>query len=308
MSARPSVALSPPPPSRRPLSRRQALGLAAAVMALPARARAGQPRIAAIDWAALETALAIGVVPVAATELIQFRRIAVEPEVPDAVMDIGLRGTPNYEALRLAEPDLILISDFYERQRAALERIAPLLSLTVYRPGVPPYARAAEATLTLARALDRDAQAQDAIARADREIARIRAALEGVPRRPVFVINIGDARHFRAFGTDSMFGDVLGRLGFENAWTTSTSYAAAAPLGVEHLAGVPDAGVLVVGPVPPEARRTLFDGALWNALPMVRDGRVSVIEPINHFGGLPAATRFARLAADALRLIGQGHG
>ncbi|HYG88552.1 MAG TPA: iron-siderophore ABC transporter substrate-binding protein [Azospirillum sp.] len=287
------------------ITRRRVLGLATGLLLAPAAVCAGGRRVAAIDWAALETALLLDVVPVAATELLQFRQIAVEPRVPSTVADIGLRGTPNYEALRLAAPDLILISNFYERQRGALERIAPVLSLPVYEPGVPPYARAAEATATLGQVLGRDAEARAAVARADETIAGLRAALHGVPRRPVFVISVGDARHIRAFGADSMFGDVLDRLGFENAWTTGTSYAAAAPLGIEALARVPDATVLVVEPVPAEARRTLADSALWEALPMVRDNRVATIAPVNHFGGLPAAVRFARLAAEALREQGR---
>ncbi|PWC38957.1 amino acid ABC transporter substrate-binding protein [Azospirillum sp. TSO22-1] len=265
---------------------------------------AGERRVAAIDWAALETALLLGIDPVAATELRQFREIALEPEIPAGVADVGLRGTPNYEALRLAAPDLILSSNFYERQRGTLERIAPVLPLTVYEPGVPPYARAVEAAAALGRALGRDAQA--AVSRADAAIAGFRDALGGVPRRPVFVVSVGDARHVRAFGADSMFGDVLGRLGFANAWTAATSYSAAAPLGIEALARVPDAAVLVVGPMPAEARRELADSALWRALPMVRAGRVAHLAPVNHFGGLPAAVRFARLTATALG--GAGHG
>ncbi len=288
------------------LTRRHALGLAAGLFLAPAAGRAGGRRVAAIDWAALETALLLGVAPVAATELIQFRQIAVEPEVPAAVADIGLRGAPNYEALRLAAPDLILSSNFYERQRRVLERIAPVLSLPVYEPGVPPYARAVEVTLTLGAALGREAGARAAVAHAEEELARIRDSLRGVARGPVFVISIGDARHVRAFGADSMFGDVLGRLGFENAWRTDTSYSAAAPLGIEALARVPEAAAIIVEPVPAEARWTLSESALWKALPMVRDNRVAAIAPVNHFGGLPAAMRFARRAAEALR--GQGGG
>ena len=71
--------------------RREFLGLVAA-SALAGKARAAvTPRLAAIDWAMLETAVALGVMPVAATELIQFRVDAVEPEIPATVADLGLR-------------------------------------------------------------------------------------------------------------------------------------------------------------------------------------------------------------------------
>ncbi len=280
------------------LSRRHFLALAAAFMTAPS-ARANPLRVAAIDWGMLETALAIGVVPVAATELIQFRKIAVEPAVPENVADLGLRGTPNYELLRIVTPDLILISGFYEYQRASLERIAPVLSLPVYEAGRPPYPLAEASMLALGDRLGRAADAARYVAGTAAELEARREVLKHVAARPAFVISLGDSRHFRAFGADSMFGDVLGRLGIVNAWTDDTSYSAAAPVGLEALARVPDASIVVVAPLPPEVRRTLPANALWNALPAVREGRVAVLDPVNHFGGLPSARRFARLLAGA---------
>ena len=280
------------------LSRRHFLALAAPLLAAPS-ARANTPRVAAIDWGMLETALAIGVVPVAATELMQFRKIAVEPAVPENVADLGLRGTPNYELLRIVAPDLILISGFYEYQRASLERIAPVLSLPVYEAGTPPYPLAEASMLALGDRLGRAADAARYVAETAAELEARRKALKHIAARPAFVISLGDSRHFRAFGADSMFGDVLERLGIVNAWTDDTSYSAAAPVGLEALARVPDASIIVVAPLPPEVSRTLPANALWNALPAVREGRVAVLDPINHFGGLPSARRFARLLAGA---------
>ncbi|NYZ14569.1 ABC transporter substrate-binding protein [Azospirillum sp. RWY-5-1] len=295
------------------VTRRHALALAAGLVSLSRPARAVPPvrprRIAAIDWAALETVLALGVVPVAATELIQFRKTVVEPAVPDRVIDIGLRGTPNYEALTLAEPDLILTSNYYEVQRRNLERVAETLSLSVYQPGLRPYPVAEEVTLTLGRLLGREAEARAVVAATGAGIARLRDGLRGVARRPVLAINFGDARHFRAFGGDSMFGEVLRRLGIENAWATESSYSAAAPLGIEALARLPDAALIVVPPIPVAVTRALADSALWQALPTVREKRVSTIGPVNHFGALPAALRFARLVSAALlRQEGRRHG
>ena len=293
----------------RTISRRHALGLTAGLASMPRLAWAAVPqRVAVIDWALLETVLALGVIPVAATELLQFRKTVVEPAVPATVADIGLRGTPNYEALNLAEPDLILTSNYYEGQRASLERVAETVSLSIYTAGVQPYTAAADAALTLGRLLGRGAQAEAVVAGTEAEIARLRRALSGIGRRPVLAINFGDARHFRAFGTDSMFGDVLRLLGVENGWTAQSSYSATAPVGIEALARFPDATVIVVPPVPADAVRTLADSALWQALPTVRENRVTVIEPVNHFGGLPAALRFARLATAALLQRGAGNG
>lgn len=288
-------------------TRRDVLRLGAAATLFPQLAHAAAPRIAVIDWGLLETTLAIGVVPAAATELVQFRKIAIEPQVPDSVADLGLRGTPSYELLRQIEPDLILISGFYEYQRPSLERIAPVLSLPVYEAGKPPYALAEFSTLALGERLGRTAEARRYVDDTSALLTGLRQGFAPHAGRPVFVISLGDSRHFRAFGADSMFGDVLGRLGLSNAWTDPTSYSAAAPVGLEALARVPEASIVVVAPLPPEVRRVLPQNALWNSLPAVRQGRVHIVDPINHFGALPSARRFARLLAEQM-LAGHANG
>jgi len=280
-------------------NRRAFLTLAASAL-LSRRVMAAQPRLAVIDWGLLEATLAIGAVPVAATELLQYRKIVVEPALPESVADLGLRGSPNHELLRLLRPDLILISKFYEYQRKSLERIAPVMDLPVYEPGRPPYPLAERAMLKLGEVLGLADAARSYVAETKVEIEAGRKRLARLAGMPVFVVSLGDSRHFRAFGLDSMFGDVLARLGMNNAWTDTTSYSAAAPVGLEALARRPDAAVVIVEPVPPEVGRALPDNRLWSALPAVREGRVAIIGPINHFGGLPSARRFARLLVDAI--------
>ncbi|WP_439623694.1 ABC transporter substrate-binding protein [Shinella sp.] len=288
------------------LTRRKTLAIGAGALLAPGLARAAQPRIATIDWAMLETILALGAAPVAATELIQFRQIVVEPAVPQTVADLGLRGAPNLELLRMVSPDLILISAFYEYQRAYLERIAPVEALPAFEIGKPPFPLAEQAALAIGDRLGIPTRARLYIEETAADIAARRLALSGRASRPVFVISLGDARHFRAFGRDAMFGDVLGRLGFANAWTADTSYSAAAPVPLEALAAVPEAYIALVGPMPPDVRWSLPENAIWNALPAVRAGRVAMIETTNHFGGLASARRFARLFHAAMDMTDHG--
>ncbi len=82
------------------------------------------------------------IVPVAAAELVLFREVAVEPAVPASVIDLGLRGTPNFEALKLARPDLIFNSAFYAWVEPRLAEIAPWRpSPSMKRAGAPSRAR-----------------------------------------------------------------------------------------------------------------------------------------------------------------------
>jgi len=270
-------------------------GIAAAAAAAPAQ------RLAAIDWAMLETAIAIGHMPVAASELLRFRADAVTPAVPRDVTDLGLRGSPNFELLQLSRPDLILTSPFYTRYEDKLRRIAPVLSLTFYRPGDPPLPRALAALDDLARAIGDPGAGWRARTRAEAALDGVATGLAAFRDRPVALIEIGDARHVRAFGPDSLFGSTLTRLGLENAWSGKTRFSFLAPVPMERLAAMPEARLVIVGNVPVEARRDLSRSVLWQALPPVRENRLYRLERVNAFGGAPAALRFAELLAAAFQ-------
>lgn len=289
-------------------TRRGLLAGAAAFACLgsPACAAAPIPRLAAVDWAMLETTLALGVAPVAAAELVLFRKAAVEPAVPDGVADLGLRGSLSYEQLYAARPDLILISPWYENRTGALSRIAPVASFSIYEPGRPAYAAAIAATRELGRQIGLEAAAERAVTDADADLERARARLAGPGRRPVLVINLGDARHFRAFGADSMFGDVAARLGLPLAWAAPTRFGAYPTVGVEALAEIPDAVVVNVGPTPPATIADVRESPLWRAMPAIASGRFVDLAAVNPYGALPAARRFARLLADGLSKLADG--
>jgi len=286
--------------------RRDALAILAAA-ALPCPALAAGPRVATVDWSVLETLLALGIAPVAAPELLQFHEVAVEPAVPSGVTDLGLRGTVNFELLLLSRPELIYSSSFYVSSEPRLTRIAPVERFSIYVPGRPPYEPAAAMMRSIGARLGRSSEAERYIADSEVDFAALRERLKPHAARPLIPVNLGDARHFRVFGADSMFGEVLKRLGLANAWTDATSYSAMAPVGIEALARIPDAWIALIPPVPPGALDVLSGSTFWNALPSVRRGRLLQLASINPFGGLPAARRFARLLTKAL-LTERGHG
>jgi len=273
---------------------------ALAATSLPLPARAAGLRVATVDWSVFETLLALGAPPVAAPELRQFREIAVEPEVPASVTDLGLRGTINFELLLLTRPQLIFSSSFYVGSEPRLRRIAPVETFTIYAPGLLPYEPAVAMTRSIGQRLGIAETAERYIAETEAELSALRDRLKPYATRPVIPVNLGDARHFRVFGDDSMFGEVLKRLGLVNAWAERTSYSAMAPIGLEALVRVPEAFIALIPPVPPGAMRALETSAFWNALPNLREGRLLQLGSINPYGGLPAARRFARLLTAAL--------
>lgn len=282
---------------------RRALIAAGAALALPGLARAALLRAATLDWAILETLLALGHPPVAATELVQFREIAVEPPVPASVADLGLRGLPNLETLLLARPDIIFNSNFYAALEPRLSRIAPVESFSLYLPGRAPFEPMVAMTRAIAARLGIQEAADALLARAEADFAKMRSRLSMITH-PVLPLNFGDARHFRSFGFDSMIGDALPRLGLRNVWTEPTSYSATAPVGIEALARYEDDFIAVIGPTPPDVEPVLARSPFWQALPAVKAGRVLRLGPVDPFGAIPSSLRFARLLTEALEAQG----
>ena len=281
------------------VSRRAFVCGALSTIALPAQAR-DTLRLAAIDWAMLETAIALGVMPIAACELVRYRADAVRPMIPAETVDLGLRGSPNFELLQLVEPDLILSSPFYAHIGHRLSAISDVFAVPFYVSGEAPWPKALAALHALGSRLAMTHAARVAEERAIDEIEMLRTRLEPFRDRPCYVIQLGDARHFRAFGSDSMVGAVLRHLGLEHAWLGRSAFAFAAPVPLEKLAERPEARIVAVSGVPVAARQGLASSVLWNRLEPVAAGRLAVLDKVNPFGGVLAGLRFGRLLSDAL--------
>lgn len=257
-------------------------------------------RVAAIDWAMLETALALGITPVAATELVRFRVDAVTPAVPATVVDLGLRGSPNLELLITTAPDVILTSPWYAFIEHRLASVAKLVTHTVYTPGEPPWPKALAALRVVGQRLGVVEHALAVEAQTKKTIAMRARALRPYRDRPCYIVQIGDARHVRMLGDDSLFGSVLMALGLQNAWEARSRFSFAAPVPIEQLATTADARILVVSEVPALVRDSLAHSTLWRRLTPVAESRVHFLDNINPFGGVPAGLRFAALLHRAL--------
>lgn len=220
--------------------------------------------------------------------------------MPDAAAKIVKRGAPNYELLQLVRPDMILSSPFYAHYADRLARIAPVVSLPFYTPGAPPLPKAMKALTALGRAIGDPGAAEAVRAHAEATLSAQAQALRPLADQPLCLVEIGDARHLRAFGFDSLFGSTLDRLGLPNAWAGQTAFSFVAPVPLERLADFPEASLVVIGPVAPAVRRALARSVLWRALPPVAQGRVFQLPRQNPYGGLPSALRFAAALQGAL--------
>ena len=294
-------------------TRRSLLGAGALLLGTGAgRAQAprpGTPRVATVGWAGAQTLMALGVQPVALPEIERYRRLVVEPPPPPEVRELGLRSEPNLELLKSLAPDLIVTEAGTDVATPVLERIAPVETFVALEPGRRPIEVSRRATLALADRLGRPEAARAYIDGFEARLERAAARLSGYRGGPLCIASDVFGNRALVFGRNSLYQDVLDRVGIANAFSGATSLWGHATVGLDVLAGLaPDTRLVILSARIPSVAMLLAFRPLYRALPMLREDRVSLLSDVLFFGGLPSADRFARLLAEGLTQEGSPRG
>ncbi|WP_322102148.1 ABC transporter substrate-binding protein [Paraburkholderia sp. J41] len=271
-------------------------------LAAGGRARAAAPRrVIVLDWGLAELTLAIGVVPVGMANTPGFRRNFTACPVPDSVVDLGLMFQPNMELMLALKPDLIVITPAHAPMRGALERIAPTVTLGMFRASATPYTAACEETMRLAHLYGCAPQGEAAVARSRRAVAQARARLDALPAHAatIYLARFVDESHLRVFGAHSLFGELLAQLGLRNAWGGANG-AAVAMTGFDALDADPRATLVYVKPLPALTAAMMQTSRIWQAMPFARAGRMTGMAEVPPEGGILSAAYFAGALVDAL--------
>lgn len=279
------------------------------VAGTPARAAAGQ-RIVALDAPSTEMLIALGIEPVGAAGLAGYR--ATEGNLPQLrrTTDIGFYYEPNVELLQALSPDFFVSSFGIGVSKDLLSRIAPVISVPIYGSGSPPYDAAIRALRQTAKATNNTGRADAFLENHDDRLAALRAKASGANTRPVYIASpLLDGRHVILYGVNSLFDEILRRIGLRNAYTGPTSPWGIASVGIETLASGGDAAfVYIESPVTRTALRALAASAIWQRLSFMREERVVPIRYLEMYGALPTADRFAEAVGGLLekRVLNDG--
>lgn len=282
------------------ISRRSFTGLAA-LGALPARAETSG--VVALDWTLVQTLLALGVRPLAASRNDFYRSFVIEPPLPDSVREIGLRAEPNLELLQELRPQLILLCPEFGDLTALLAEIAPVEQVPIYDPAVTSfYASALRATRQMASRLDLAEVGEAYIRQVEDVLAQARVVAAAYRGAQFCLFSLVGPRRVRLYVGGSLLDGVLAEIGLANIAPRSSSANAwgFADVGTDVLAEHPDATFVHVGPLRPG----LLASPIMKALPFSRNRSLLQVPACWMFGGLPSAARFARTLSDALRQAG----
>lgn len=271
--------------------------------------KAPPERVVALNWAATETLLLLGVTPVGIADREGYKVWVNEPELPGGIANVGTRVAPSLEAIAELKPDLIVTSSEMAPAANLLQRIAPTYVISVYKAGSRPFEKATEMLTTLAEMLDREQQAQAIISDVEDSLDTQKQRLEeaGLTERPVALVNFLDDRHVRIYAPNGLYQSALNALGLDNAWPHQGNYWGFSVVGLEAIAAYPESRIVVISPTVPGLAEALANSPFWTYLPSVRREQIYQIEPVWPFGGVFPVKRLATLLTDSLLAGGSGN-
>ena len=259
-------------------------------------------RVIALNWAATEALLLLGVTPIGVADRDGYNAWVREPELPEGVANVGTRVAPSLEAISELKPDLIVTSSEMAPAANLLERIAPTYVVSVYKQGSRPFEKASSMLTTLGEMLNREERAKSVLNDIDQTLQAQRHRLEnsGLTDRPVALVNFLDDRHVRVYAPNGLFQRALNALGLENAWPHSGNYWGFSVVGLEALSPYQDSRIIIISPTLPGLSDTLANSPFWTYLPPVQRDQVYQIDPVWPFGGVFPVKRLATLLAEGL--------
>jgi iron complex transport system substrate-binding protein len=258
-------------------------------------ASANHSRIVAIDWAAAESLLALGVTPAAVSDTGYFRQ-RMPLLLPDNVLDIGPFWEINRELLAEIAPDLILINSSSLIMTPDIARIGRVETVPEKIAAGDRYDLSIDILRHAGKAAGLEPSRMDAVAAQGLEhFDTLRARLPARSRRVCVLLPDQTGRGVVVYGKGSLPDAVLRRLGLENAWQGPVNAAGVFQTGFDALFDMEEA-IFVLIDIPAlrqQTTRGLEKSALWQALSAVNQGRTHWIGQFYPFGGCISALHLA---------------
>ncbi|MDK3075348.1 siderophore ABC transporter substrate-binding protein [Sedimentitalea sp. JM2-8] len=175
----------------------------------PATVTANPTRVAVFDIAALDTLTALGVTVAGVPSPVYVDSLQ---NVAEAAQVVGTLFEPDFEALAVLQPDLIVIGGRSSAQAKALADIAPVIDMTI--SGGDTVAQAHARIAAFGAIHGKRAEAEALSAELDARLASVRSAVSGKGNALVLLTNGGK---ISAFGAGSRFGWLHSALGLPEA-------------------------------------------------------------------------------------------
>lgn len=263
-----------------------------------------QPRIAALDWTAVELIDGVGLQPFAVSDILSYRQWVVTPSLPNSTIELGLRNEPNLELLAQLRPDMMILPYYSPLPEATLQQFGEVIRYPFTLPGKKILSVAQDNLQQLGQHLGREAFAQRTWSRWQERMKAAYQQLAPWQGKRILLYSFLSPRQVLVMSPSSLFGEVLTFLGLQCAWQGSANVWGSAVIGVEQLYPVAtDIAIeFMHGERGPTS--TVPQSGLWQKMPFMQQNNHYQVEGAWMYGGLQAALRFTE---QLLHLSGQWH-
>lgn len=246
-------------------------------------------RVAALNWDIAEQVIELDLVPVAMPDIKGYQEWVVQPAIPPSVQDIGMRIEPNLERLSELKPDVIIVAYPQLDLISRLDKIAPVLYYETYNADHDNALAAIKNYKLLAKSLGKEDVATQKLAKMDARFLALKTQLNIAYKGKlpsVSTFRFASETTMYLYGKNSVSQYALTRLGITPAMGQDQP---ATQWGMNQkrlteLKNMPKDGVALYYQ-PFNKEDFLKKSVLWQAMPVVRENRVSTIDAVWSYGG-----------------------
>ena len=264
------------------------------------------------DWGVAATMAAMGKPPIATGDIRVWEQWVGEPQLPNSVVDLGIRYQPNAELAAQLEPDLLIDNFFYEHARGVygdVKNVSIIVSGTENNKAdasVRTWQDFITPTLELGDTIGEPERAKAYISESKQEIVQkgevFRAHQPNIKR--FAVAQFVDGNNFRMYAKNSLFNPAMNLMGLElvelgegNGWGfTSQQVGDLAKLDA-------DVCLLIIEPLNAISEAELKESLVWQRLGYGQTGDagrcMAKLPPVWIYGGMASLTRVADMMATA---------
>lgn len=258
-------------------------------------------RVISLNWALTEQLIDLGVTPAGVADPEGYAEWVAVPPIPTASVDIGKRESPNLERILGLQPDLLMLGGQQVAYIDRAEALAPTLHFDLFDEDHDNAAAVRENFLALGTLFDRRELAERKLAEMDNRLAELKRQIsaafpEGAPK--VTVVRFIDDKRVVISGKNGLPEAAMTALGLETGFPTTNSRWGIAFKPVTALAEIGSGYVLHMEPFPKSD--LLFNTALWQEMPFVKDGRFHTLPPLWTYGGALSIGRIGEQIAKVL--------
>lgn len=258
-------------------------------------------RVVVTDWALLEQLLELGIEPIGAPQTNLYKQYVVRPALPSKINDIGLRRSPNLDAIRALKPDVIIIGTDQKKLAKPLSRISRVLFYKSFSDKYRTNGKKSETRfLQISELFQQKQFAQEKLAARDAKISIIKDNIHhhfnhNVP--PVTIIRFSAKDKALVYGKNSIVSHTLSMLDIQAAIPSKRTKWGEKEIKVDELANINDGLLLYLTPVTDKAA---LESKAWLSLSLVKQSKVAAMAPTWSYGGAMSVLYNAEAIYDSL--------